>query len=76
MRGTDKRSVEWHCHVNPSKGIVTLARAGRVGGYRGPMQPLSYARHRFPPSVIQHAVWLYLRFSLCYRAVEGRANPP
>ena len=29
-----------------------------------------YARHRFPPSVIQHAVWLYLRFTLSYRDIE------
>jgi transposase-like protein len=28
------------------------------------MQPISYARHQFPPAVIQHAVWLYLRFTL------------
>ena len=28
------------------------------------------ARHRFPPAVIQHAVWLYLRFTLSYRHVE------
>src|SRR5712672_3275764 len=34
------------------------------------MHPLSYCRHRFPPVVIQHAVWLYLRFSLSYRDVE------
>ncbi|MDB5683134.1 MAG: putative transposase [Sphingomonas bacterium] len=34
------------------------------------MQPLSYVRHRFPPEVIQHAVWLYLRFTLSYRDVE------
>src|SRR3979490_2342840 len=34
------------------------------------MYPLSYRRHRFPPVVIQHAVWLYLRFSLSYRDVE------
>jgi len=31
---------------------------------------ISYARHRFPPEVIQHAVWLYLRFTLSYRDVE------
>ncbi len=34
------------------------------------MQPISYARHQFPPAVIQHAVWLYLRFTLSYRDVE------
>src|ERR1700730_17734017 len=34
------------------------------------MMELSYRRHRFPPAVIQHAVWLYLRFTLSYRDVE------
>src|SRR6266705_5343231 len=35
------------------------------------MPPISYARHQFPPVLIQHAVWLYLRFTLSYRDVEG-----
>jgi transposase-like protein len=34
------------------------------------MALLSYRRHRFPPPVIQHAIWLYLRFTLSYRDVE------
>src|SRR3954454_19214995 len=34
------------------------------------MMELSYRRHRFPPAVIQHAVWLHLRFTLSYRDVE------
>ncbi len=34
------------------------------------MNPISYTRHRFPPAIIQHAVWLYLRFPLSYRDVE------
>ena len=34
------------------------------------MMELSYRRRRFPPVVIQHAVWLYLRFTLSYRDVE------
>jgi putative transposase len=34
------------------------------------MQAISYARHHFPPEVIRHAVWLYLRFTLSYRDVE------
>jgi transposase-like protein len=34
------------------------------------MQPISYARHQFPPNVIRHAAWLYLRFTLSYRDVE------
>jgi hypothetical protein len=24
------------------------------------MAPLCYRRHRFPPTIIQHAIWLYL----------------
>src|SRR6195256_4197784 len=34
------------------------------------MMHLSYRRHRFPPPIIQHAIWLYLRFTLSYRDVE------
>src|SRR3954466_6761597 len=34
------------------------------------MQPISYSRHRFPPELIRHAIWLYLRFTLSYRDVE------
>jgi transposase-like protein len=34
------------------------------------MDQLSYRRHRFPPPIIQHAIWLYLRFTLSYRDVE------
>ena len=29
-----------------------------------------YIRHRFPPEIISHAVWLYYRFSLSFREVE------
>src|ERR1700749_1801399 len=34
------------------------------------MMELSYRRHRFPPVVTQHAVWVYLRFTLSHRDVE------
>jgi transposase-like protein len=34
------------------------------------MQDISFKRHRFPPEVICHAVWLYARFTLSYRDVE------
>jgi putative transposase len=33
-------------------------------------QSKMYKRHRFPPEVIQYAVWLYHRFNLSHRAVE------
>ena len=29
-----------------------------------------YKRHRFPPEIIQHAVWLYYRFNLSHRDIE------
>ena len=34
------------------------------------MSLLCYRRHRFPAEIIQHAIWLYLRFTLSYRDVE------
>src|SRR3954452_25486469 len=34
------------------------------------MTSLSYRGHRFPVPIIQHAIWLYLRFTLSYRDVE------
>ena len=34
------------------------------------MDKICFARHRFPPDIIRHAVWLYSRFTLSYRDVE------
>jgi hypothetical protein len=34
------------------------------------MLTISYRGYRFPPDVIQRAVWLYLRFTLSFRDVE------
>lgn len=34
------------------------------------MQQISYRYHRFPPQIIQHAIWLYCRFTLSLRDVE------
>ena len=33
-------------------------------------QSKMYKRHRFPPEIIQYAVWLYHRFSLSHRDIE------
>lgn len=33
-------------------------------------QNISYKRHRFPPQIIAHVVWLYARFNLSLREVE------
>jgi hypothetical protein len=40
------------------------------------MQPISFKRHRFPPDVIQHAVWLNFRFTLSLHDVEELKAQP
>ena len=34
------------------------------------MRKISYAGYRFPPEIIQQAIWLYLRFTLSLRDIE------
>jgi putative transposase len=34
------------------------------------MRHLSFKRHRFPPDIIRHSIWLYARFTLSFRDVE------
>ena len=34
------------------------------------MSKISYSGYRFPPEIIQRAVWIYLRFTLSFRDVE------
>ncbi len=48
-------------------GIVTFAASWGKRSYIA----LPYHGHRFPPVVIQHVVWLYLRFTLSLRDAEG-----
>src|SRR5450631_2995597 len=53
-------------------GIVTPLRAcGPAGGSvaKG-MKKISYRGYRFPPEIIQQAIWLYLLFTLSLRDVE------
>ena len=38
--------------------------------YQFLMCTISYCCHRYPPPIIQHAVWLYFRFPLSFRDVE------
>src|SRR5438046_7934261 len=55
-----------------ANGIVTAIRAcGLAGGQvaKG-MKKISYSGYRFPPKIIQQAIWLYLRFTLSLRDVE------
>ena len=54
------------------EGIVTpLGACGPAGGpvAKG-MKKISYRGYRFPPEIIQQAIWLYLRFTLSLRDVE------
>ena len=53
-------------------GIVTAVRGcGLPGGSvaKG-MTKISYNGYRFPPEIIQQAIWLYVRFTLSFRDVE------
>jgi putative transposase len=34
------------------------------------MTQVSYSGYRFPPEIIQQAIWLYIRFTLSFRDVE------
>ena len=31
------------------------------------MHKLSFKRHRFPPDIIRHSIWLYARFTLAIK---------
>ena len=56
----------------PAIGIVTADWAcGHPGGSvaKG-MTKISYSGYRFPPEIIQQAIWLYVRFTLSFRDVE------
>jgi putative transposase len=34
------------------------------------MKKISYSGYRFPPEIVQPAIWLYLQFTLSFRDVE------
>jgi len=40
------------------------------------MTKISYAGYRFPPVIIQQAIWLYVRFSLSFRDCPASAPVP
>ena len=51
-----------HCHSDADLNVRS--------GCGDPMTSLCFRSHRFPAAIIQHAIWLYLRFTLSYRDVE------
>src|ERR1700684_2051421 len=56
----------------PADGIDTARRACRPPGapVAKVMKKISYSGYRFPPEIVQQAIWLYLRFTLSFRDVE------
>src|SRR5258706_14276472 len=58
--------------MKSTSGFVTFA--GLAGGELWPlafmMTKINYSGYRFPPVIIQRAIWLYARFTLSFRDVE------
>src|SRR5271157_2426471 len=61
---TGNRLRQRHCHGAPG------LRRSRWPGSPTQMNKISYSGYRFPPEIIQRAIWLYLRFTLSLRDVE------
>ena len=60
------KNVPWGSWLISGRGLVTpLLACGPAGGSvaKG-MKKISYRGYRFPPEIIQQAIWLYLRFTL------------
>ena len=56
---------------SPIKALSRPALAARdLWRVFSTMTKISYAGYRFPPEIIQQAIWLYLRFTLSFRDVE------
>jgi putative transposase len=53
-----------HCHVGIGLPLGDFIRNPSM------MTEISYSGYRFPPEIIQQAIWLYLRFTLSFRDVE------
>src|SRR5208283_2099291 len=57
------------------KGLDGIVTAVRACGHPGDsvakgMTKISYSGYRFPPEIIQQAIWLYVRFTLSFLDVE------
>src|ERR1700732_3102388 len=66
-------SMAFSFHVSPlCRALSRRRRACRHWLIAVPstMIKISYSGYRFPPEIIQHAIWLYIRFTLSFRDVE------
>jgi hypothetical protein len=50
--------------------MMALSYHVAVGLAVSDLRPYSYGGYRFPPDIIQQAIWLYVRFTLSFRDVE------
>ncbi len=57
---------KWHCHV---------VERGKLGECGVTTPILSYKGHRYPVEMINHCVWLYVRFPLSLRESRGDDAP-
>jgi hypothetical protein len=57
--------IQWGALIGFVTG--TIARIRLTVRWR---MTISFARHPFQPAIVQHAVWLYVRFTLSYLDVE------
>ena len=73
MAGSARRPGASHKRWRrPCGGVVTAIRAcGVAGGQvaKG-MKKISYKGYRFPPEIIQHAIWLYANSPLDCCAID------
>jgi hypothetical protein len=53
-----------------SRQTAVRACGSSNGSLAKGMTKISYSGYRFPPGIIQQAIWLYLRFTLSFRDVE------
>ena len=58
--------------IHPYEGACQVDELGRawVVAQAAAMSRISYRGYRFPPDIIQRAVWLYFRFTLSLTDVE------
>ena len=71
MARPSRETIVRCCHINRPTiaGLLILA-------YQSMTQTpsISYKRHRFPPQIVAHAAWLYLRFGLSLREAGAIAG--